>query len=506
MSFGKKIYFSLVLFYNESTKKGDQKMLIERKKEKEILNNAFAKEGNQFIAIYGRRRIGKTFLVKEMFKEHFAFQHSGVPPKEDKKLDYKEQLDVQLKAFANSMSFYFPDVYDVPKDWFGAFRMLYSCIAKLGHKRKVIFLDELAWMDTPKCDFLDAFAQFYNQWLSLRNDIVLIVCASATSWILNNVIHSSGGLYNRVTCTINLKPFTLKECREYAIYRKLNLNKDQILKYYMVFGGVAYYWDLIMPNLGFEQNIDELFFKANAPLKGEFNYLYRSMFKNYQGYIQIVEALSKKKMGLTRDEIATKTKLSKNGYFSMRLDDLESCGFIRQYHPFGKKENSSIYQLTDNFTLFYYEFLKEPPTDENYFVNLMDSPKKRNWEGRAFEQVCLENVNAIKMALGISGVSTDISSFRCQADEEKGIKGHQIDLVIARRDQIIHLCEMKYSLTPYVIDKKTYEDYLYRIPDFITVTNTKYSVLPLIVTPKGLAVNSYSNYFVNVIDEDDLFL
>ena len=441
-----------------------------------------------------------------MFGEHFAFQHSGIPPREDKKLDYKKQLDVQLKAFYNSMSFYFPDVKDVPTDWFEAFRILYTYISKLENKRKVIFLDELAWMDTPKSDFLVAFAQFYNQWLSSRKDIVLVVCASATSWILNNVIHSTGGLYNRVTCTINLKPFTLKECREYAIYRNLNLTKDQILKYYMVFGGVAYYWDLIMPNLGFEQNIDELFFKENAPLKGEFNYLYQSMFKNYRGYIEIVEALSKKKIGLTRDEIAQKSKLSKNGYLSMRLNDLESCGFIRQYHPFGKKENKSVYQLTDNFTLFYYEFLVNKPTDEHYFVNLIDTHKLTNWEGRAFEQVCFDNIGAIKMALGISGVSTDISSFRSKEDEENGIKGHQIDLVISRRDQIIHLCEIKYSTTPYVLNKKTYEDYQYRVPDFLHATKTKSSVRPLLISPKGLMRNEYSSYFANVIDIDDLFL
>ena len=480
-------------------------MIVSRKKEVEALERAYEKKEKQFVAIYGRRRVGKTYLVDMVFKDRFTFRHSGVQPDEDATKSDNEKMQEQLNAFYSSLLFYDPSLKEKPEDWFTAFRMLYQYILKSKDEKKVIFIDEIAWMDSNKSSFLAAFSQFYNQWLSSDMNVLLIVCASATTWILKNIIHNTGGMYNRTSLAIKLESFTLNECQKYAEYNELYVDKELLIKYYMVLGGIPYYWDKLIPNLSFEQNIDQLFFKSNASLQNEFNYLYRSMFVNYKGYINIVEALSKKKEGLNREEIAKEIKVTYNGNLSEQLNNLELCGIIRKYKPYGKRNHNATYKLIDNFTLFYYEFIKDEPDDENYFMHLLNSPKKNNWEGRAFEQVIFQNIDTIKKALGISGVSTEISSFRCQEDIEKGIKGHQIDLVISRKDKITHLCEIKFSNKPYVMDKKIYDNYIYRTPDFLEITKAKTVVIPVLISPKGIFKNQYASYFPIVIDENDLF-
>ena len=480
-------------------------MIVSRKKEIEALERAYDKKEKRFVVIYGRRRVGKTYLVDMVFKDRFTFRHSGIQINENKEKSDKEKTQEQLNAFYSSLIFYDPSISKQPKDWFEAFRLLYNLILKNKDKKKLIFIDEIAWMDTNNGNFLEAFSQFYNQWLSSDMNVLLVVCASATTWILKNILHSTGGMYNRAALTIKLEPFTLNECQKYAENNELYVDKETIIKYYMILGGIPYYWDKLIPNLSFEQNIDQLFFKKDASLKNEFNYLYRSMFANYKGYIKIVEILSKKKEGLTREEIAQKLKVTYNGNISEKLNNLELCGIIRKYKPFGKKNQNVVYKLIDSFTLFYYEFIKDEPEDENFFMNLIDSSKKNNWEGRAFEQVVFKNIDSIKKALGISGVSTDTSSFRCKEDIEKGIKGHQIDLVISRKDKITHLCEIKFSNRPFVMDKKTYDNYINRGPDFLAVTKAKTVIIPVLISPKGIFKNQYASYFPIVIDENDLF-
>ena len=468
-------------------------------REKEINKLKKAKEDNRshFIAVYGRRRIGKTFLIRETYKEEFLFQHAGLS---------KGGMKSQIDAFSKSIEKSGLSPEKKPKKWMEAFDDVEELILQSEKEKKIIFIDELSWMDTPRCDLLVALEHFWNSFASSRNDVILIVCASATSWILSKIIHSKGGLYNRLTEEINLQVFTLKECEEFAKGKGLALTKNQILQYYMIFGGVPYYWEFIEKGLSYQQNVDNILFSQNAPLRDEFKYIFSSIFKKPEEYQKIVEALGKKKIGMTREEIIEKTGIENSGALSKKLEELESCGFIRKYYAFGLKTKNAIYQLIDNFTLFYYSFLERYPTDEYFWSNQINTPKVNTWLGLAFERVCLEHIKQIKIKLGISGVYTEVNSWTCKKDEDKGLFGSQIDLLIVRKDQVINLCEMKYSDTEYTIKKDLDESIRRKISDLKNGTKTKYAIFPTLITTYGLMENSYSYNIQSVITLEDLFV
>ena len=257
-------------------------------------------------------------------------------------------------------------------------------------------------MDTPRCDLMIALENFWNAFASARKDVILIVCASATSWMLSKVVHNKGGLYNRLTTQINLQTFSLKECEDYVKANDLIFTRDQIMQYYMIFGGVPFYWSFLKKGFSIPQNIDNLLFSANAPLKNEFDYLYASIFKNPEVYLKIIEVLALKKIGMSREEIIKNTGIPNSGDLTTKLEELESCGFIRKYRAFGMKSKNAMYQLIDNFTLFYYQFLKDFSTDENFWSHKINTPLTNNWKGLTFERICLEHIKQIKFKLGIS--------------------------------------------------------------------------------------------------------
>lgn len=470
-------------------------MIIGRDEEIKVLKDALQDDSSHFIAVYGRRRIGKTFLVRESYGYRFTFQHAGL---------YKGTFQEQLEAFENSIK----DAGGVSKkrkNWLEAFEDLKDLIRSSSEKKKVIFLDELSWMDTPNSDLIKALENFWNGWASGRKDIILIVCASATSWILSKIIHNKGGLYNRLTESIHLGPFSLYECEKYVEAKNLALNRIQILQYYMIFGGVPYYWSFLKKGLSLSQNIDKTLFAYDAPLKDEFQYLYASVFKKPESYIKIIHALAKKKSGMTREEIISSTKLANSGTLTTKLEELESCGFIRKYTAFGAKKKNAVFQLIDNFTLFYYQFLEDNPSDENFWSTQINTPRVNTWMGLAFERVCLLHISQIKKKLGISGVHTDVHSWYAKADPDKGIRGSQIDLLIVRKDQVINLCEIKYSGSDYTITKKTDEDIRNKIQDLIAGTKTHFAIYPTLITTYGLVENAYSNDIQSVVTMDDLF-
>ena len=467
-------------------------MIIARKEELEVLKEAYENEYSSFIAVYGRRRIGKTFLVKEAFDYNFTFSFSGIA---------NEPKSTQIKMFLKTIGKYGVEVDYKCNNWLDAFSYLEALIEKSKDIKKVIFLDELSWMaSSTKTSFISALDFFWNSYASMRKDVLLIVSSSATSWLIDNVIHNKGGLYHRLTHAIELKPFTLKECMEYSDKCNLHMNRKDILETYMVFGGIPYYWSLLKGDLSVAQNVDRLIFSRNGELNKEFTYLYASLFKKPEGYINIVTSLGNKQSGLTREEIAKQAKTANNGDLSKKLTELEECGFIREYRPLEKRKKGSMFQLIDQFTLFYFHFLCPPPTEENYFENNYQSAKINSWKGRTFESVCLLHTNQMKRALGIEGVSTNVCSYSFRSKD----KGHQIDLLLQRRDGIINLCEMKYSSSKYEISKQEYENYSSRIEDFIE-ENPSYSIHFTFVTPIGLEKNKYSNIVSKVITLDDLF-
>ena len=471
-------------------------MLIGRKKEINLLHEIQNDDSSHFLAIYGRRRVGKTFLIREAFDYRFAFQHAGLSD---------SGMKGQIFAFVSSLKDAGYEVKKQPKNWLEAFEYLKDLIRKSSEKKKIIFIDELSWMDTPKCDLMVALENFWNGFASARKDIVLIVCASATSWMLSKVVHNKGGLYNRLTEQIHLRTFCLGECEEYVKNSGLAFNRNQILQYYMIFGGVPYYWGFLKKGLSLSQNIDRILFEKDAPLRDEFKYLYASVFKKPENYVKIIESLGTKKVGMTREEIINAAKISNSGDLTTKLEELESCGFIRKYYAFGMKNKNAIYQLMDCFTLFYFKFLKSQPTDEHFWTNQINTPLVNTWMGLAFERVCMEHIEQIKVKLGISGVLTEVNSWYCKADLDNGVFGSQIDMLIVRKDQVINLCEMKYSQSEYTITEKVDRNIRNKINDLITVSGTKYAIYPTIITTYGLVENSYSQEVQSVVTMDDLF-
>ena len=471
-------------------------MLIGREKEQEKLQAALHDIRSHFIAVYGRRRIGKTFLIRETFGYRFTFQHAGLSA---------GSMKEQLFAFASSLKDAGFAVKRTPKNWLEAFELLKDGIRTSNERRKLIFIDELSWMDTPRSDLMPALENFWNGFASARQDVVLIICASATSWIISKVIHNKGGLYNRLTAQIHLEAFSLRECELYVKSAGLALNREQILQYYMIFGGVPYYWGFLQKGLSLPQNIDAILFAKDAPLKHEFDYLYSSIFRQPEPYEQLISALGTKKVGMTRDELIETTGMANSGGLTDKLEELESCGFIRKYYSFGMKKKNAVYQLVDFFTLFHYGFLAEGTTDEHFWMNQINTPRINTWMGLAFERVCLAHTEQIKQKLGISGVLTEVNAWYCKTNAELGIHGSQIDMLIVRKDQVINLCEMKYSGSDYVITENADKAMRYKIHDLVTVTKTKYAIYPTLVTTYGLVQNSYASNIQSVVTLDDLY-
>lgn len=471
-------------------------MIVGRKDELLLLRQLMVSEKSEFVAIYGRRRIGKTFLVREAFANKFVFHHTGI-------LD--ASLKEQLKEFRESLYSAGMSRTAMPKTWGEAFHLLEHHIETLQAKKKVLFIDELPWMDTPKSNFIRALDHFWNSWASARKDIILIVCGSATSWIISNIIMNYGGLHNRLTRQIHLKPFCLRECEEYCQKANLGFTRKQVMEAYMAFGGIPFYWSYLIKGQSLAQNFDRMFFSSKGELTMEYNALYNSLFRRPQTHVKLIEALATKRIGLTREELLQATHLEDNETFSKALGELEQCDFIRKYQCFGKKTKSATYQLIDNFTLFYFKFMKNNVhSDTAFWTSSYQTPLHSTWAGLAFEQVCLQHVNQIKKALGISAVVTTAYSWihRTQNPNDKGV---QIDLVIDRNDDVITICEMKYSGSKYLITSDEDAKLRNRREVLIRETKTNKSVMIAMVTVFGLEKGGYANDIQAEITMDDLF-
>ena len=454
---------------------------------------AFDSDRSEFVVVYGRRRVGKTFLIRETFDYKFLFQHAGIAG---------GTMQEQLAAWNVSMTRAGNDCKP-PKNWLDAFAQLGKLIDNSPEGKKVIFIDEMPWIDTPHSRFQQALEFFWNSWASSRRDVLLIVCGSATSWIINNVVHSHGGLHNRVTVEINLEPFTLLECEEMAKAQGLSLTRYQVLETYMILGGIPYYWSMLDPSLTTDENIDSLFFSNTGRLRNEFQELYASLFKKPEKYVKIVTALSKKAMGLTRNEIAVTCEEEPNGNLTRMLDELEQSRFIRRYNRFGTTGNNAIYQLIDNFTLFYFKFVAGKRNLGLYYWSSLSNSAVRNvWNGLSFERVCLDHTAQLKKSLGISGVLSNEYAWRSNSKDQENV---QIDLVLDRRDKVIDLCEMKFWNDIFTIDKD-YDTALRRKKNtFIAQTKTRNSVRIILITTYGVARNEYLNNVQQCLTIDDLF-
>lgn len=466
--------------------------IIGRYAEQKMLQQHVESEKSEFVAVYGRRRVGKTFLIKEFFKQSFAFYLTGLA-----NVSKKEQL----KNVNASLNHYGKIPYQRVESWMDAFNQLIHLLEHSKKRsKKVIFIDELPWLDTPRSGFISALEFFWNSWASSRPDILLIVCGSATSWMINKLIKNHGGLHNRVTRRMLIEPFTLGECEAFFRRRKIVMNRRSIVESYMIFGGIPFYLDMLEKGLSLAQNIDKLCFSKQGALREEFSILYASLFKHSENHVHVVKALGKKAKGLTRDEISKESKLQGGG-LSAVLEELEQCGFIRKYQSFEKKSKYPIYQLVDFYTLFYLHFIRSSQAGKHFWASMHGHARHRAWSGYAFELVCLVHEEQIKQQLGISGVLTHTASWRSL----KASPGAQVDLLIDRNDSVINLCEMKYANTEFTIDRKYDENLRNKREAFISETQTRKAVHLTMVTTFGVKHNEYYGNIQSEVKMDDLF-
>lgn len=470
--------------------------MVGRKEELSILKSLEQADESSFVAVYGRRRVGKTYLIRHAFEDKFTFYITGIG---------NIGLEAQLTNFYAGLVRTFPWIEDkkMPDNWFFMFQLLITALENCDDVQKVLFFDELPWLDEPKADFIPALEHFWNSWASARRDVILIVCGSAASWMVNNLINNRGGLHNRVTHRIRLDPFTLNECEAFLRQKKATYDRYQIVQLYMALGGIPFYLKAVNTGKSVAQNINDLCFSKKGILRLEFDNLYASLFKNAEKHISIIETLAKKAKGMERTELLKNAKLTDGGSASKILKELEESSFIQKYPAFGKSNRYVLYQLTDFYSLFYLKFIKNTSDlDKDFWLNALDNPEIRAWTGYAFEQVCLMHLDQIKQALGISGIQTRSSAWIGESNGQKA----QVDLVIDRRDQVINLCEMKFSIHPFEIDKRYSEELQNKIGVFKTVTKTQKAIFLTLITTFGLHQNSRGSGLVqNELTMDVLF-
>ena len=456
--------------------------LIGRVRERQQLLAYLESNQAELIVVYGRRRVGKTFFVSQTLGSNVCFELSGLE---------NARMQDQLLNFYTTLARVYPRAARV-RTWLEAFEQLRDYLETVDGT-KHIFIDELPWLDTPKARFLSAFEHFWNSWASRRSDVKLIVCGSATSWMIDKLLNNRGGLHNRVTHQIYIAPFTLSEARAYLDHNGLGYNDKELAECYMILGGVPYYYSLLSPSLSIAQNVDQLFFASQAQLRHEFDNVYRSLFKHAGDHINIIRQLAQCGKGLSRKRLLELTKLNNNAKFSTTLAELEKCGFIRSYVPFGKVKREVLYQLVGAFSLFYLKFAETNQyQDPAFWTHSLNSGQYRAWSGYAFEMLCLNHLDDIKRALGIEQIQCRACSW--VSKREAGQRGAQIDLLIDRADQTVNVCEMKYSRTAYSLTAQDDENLENKLDAFVRQTGTRKSLMLTMITSFGLAPNKYSGH------------
>ena len=479
-------------------------MVAGRANEKLRMQRLMESDKAEFLAVYGRRRVGKTYLIREFFKKDMCFQMSGT---------YGASTEDQLYHFAEALH---PLVrgkveLPVPGGWREAFQQLRETLEAMPKSRRknakrVVFFDELPWLDTHRSRFLSALGYFWNQWASQQRDVILVVCGSAATWMIRRLLYDRGGLHNRVTCRMILDPFSLAESEAFLRGRGMRLTRKQIAEVVMVTGGIPHYLNEVQKGRSVEQVVEDLCFRKNSLLRDEFEKLYYSLFAHAENHVEVVRALSKKQMGLTRGEIVKATSLASGGGLTSILRELEESGFISGTLPYGKKKKDILYRLIDEYSHFYLKWIEPAKKRKQSWLKAVGSAKWKAWSGYAFESLCQRHILQLKQALGIAAVHTEISTFRKVARGKSG-RGAQIDLVIDRADGVIHLCEIKFSAAAFSIDKRYAGELQNKIDVFQETLGSRKAIFLTFVTTSGLKKNDYQGALVqDEVGLDDLFV
>lgn len=473
-------------------------VFIGRTKEKAILKEALDSNESEMVAVIGRRRVGKTFLVNSIYKEQIVFEVTGL-----QNASRKEQLEnftLQLKeAYGSALPL------EKPSSWLQAFALLITFLKQVeSTEKKVVFFDELPWMATHKSGFLNGLSYFWNSW-AVKQNIVVVICGSAASWMIQKVVNNRGGLHNRITKQIHLAPFSLSETEAFLRSREVFMERYQIVQIYMAVGGIPHYLKEVKNGRSPVQNINEICFEQNARLKNEFSRLYPALFANAENHIAVIRALATKWSGLTRKEIAALSKVVEGGSLSRVLEELVHSGFISTYRPFDKKKKEKLYRLTDEYSLFYLKFMEgEEFEGEEIWQQLSQTQTYKTWSGYAFENICLKHIPQIKKALGIGGIYSLSSSFYKKGTTEE--QGAQIDLLIDRNDHVINLIEIKFYNEEFTLTKKYANELRSKMSVFRKASKTKKQLSWVLLTTFGLHANQHSLGLVQkALTLDDLF-
>jgi len=463
--------------------------MIGRKQEVKKLESALSANKSSFIAVTGRRRVGKTFLIDSILREHYCFSLTGIQ---------NADKASQLFNFSVKLSEYMESENPVQfNDWQKAFSQLRTYLKTLSTKKKqVIFIDELPWVSTARSGFIQLLAHLWNDYLSKEKHFILVICGSATSWISQKIINDKGGLHNRVSEIIHLKPFTLHETKLFLESQKLRFTDQQIAKIYMALGGIPFYLEQIKKGESFAVAIERICFSTTGILKNEYSNLYESLFSNANVHLSIVQVLAEAPSGLSYNEIMKKLKQPSSGSYTRAIDELLVSDFILQVSSFNKKKKGITYRLMDEYSIFYHRFIKN---NQKYipgiWMQLSGTQAYKSWAGYAFEDLCYKHIKGIKKALGIESVFTRISSLSVFNNEEQ--EGFQIDLIIDRKDSTINLCEIKFYDSVYTITKNVYTHLQHRKTLFQEYTDTKKQVFTTMITSHGIKDNAYASEAVD---------
>jgi uncharacterized protein len=478
-------------------------VLVGRRQEQAALQEALNAADAELVAVYGRRRVGKTFLIRHFFGEQIVFELTG---------SHAADMATQLQAFAVALGRAMRTAAPLAPatDWIEAFRQLETYLRALPrprrHQKHVVFLDELPWLATRRSGFLTAFEHFWNAWASAQPWLVVVICGSAASWMLRRVVRQRGGLHNRVTRRIRLDPFLLPDTEAFLEARNVRLDRYQILELYMAFGGVPHYLNQARAGRSAAQTIDAACFAADGPLRDEFSQLYAALFERSERHEAIVRALATKRSGLDRNELLAAADLPSGGTATKVLDELEESGFVARRVPLGHALRDSRYYLADEYSLFFLIWIqKQRGGMDASWLTKRAGPRFRSWSGLAFERVCMKHVGAIKRDLGIGAVETEqgVWVHRSAAPDDEGA---QVDLVIDRADRSVNLCEMKFSESTFVVDKACARELARKRDVFTRFAGANKSVFITLVTTQGVRPNEHAQRLgIQVVTMDALF-
>jgi uncharacterized protein len=476
-------------FFNDSP-------LVGREFESTKMLNFLESKESELLAVIGRRRVGKTFLIKKVYQNELIFHITGLQ-------DVSKKL--QIQNFIEARNDFFPESkqFSVPNNWLTAFAQLKQVLGKPKKKKRVLFFDELPWLADNSSEFLKAFDHFWNSW-AIDQNLVVVICGSSASWMITHIINHKGGLHNRVTQRIHLQPFTLQETEKYFVSKSISMPRQNLIQLYMTTGGIPYYLKEVQRGETAVQAINNMYFGKSASLFGEFDNLYKALFSNHEKHIAVIRALATKWSGLTRAEILEKSKLRTGGSISIILEELEASGFIQSYSNYRKKQREIIYRLTDEYSLFYIHFIEPNKNTKDFWLKKFNTPTAKSWGGYAFETLCMKHISGIKQSLGIAGILTDESSFYKRKDEET--EGCQIDMLIDRADNAINICEMKYYDGLYSLTNQDIQDLQRKRNVFQQATKTKKQLFLTLITSQGLEANNNSYLIDKQLDANALFL